>query len=106
MKRNSRRQREAAQKRVAVLFCSIVAVVMICSVMFGAIRTQAAPAETTVKYYTSIQVESGDTLWDLARDFGPDDQDVRRVIKHICKINNVSPETLQPGQVLLIPVEL
>ncbi|MBE6036525.1 MAG: LysM peptidoglycan-binding domain-containing protein [Clostridiales bacterium] len=56
--------------------------------------------------YLQIEVESGDTLWDLARDFGPDDQDVRRVIKHICKINNVSPETLQPGQVLLIPVEL
>jgi len=104
MKRNSRRQREAAQKRVAVLFCSIVAVVMICSVMFGAIRTQAAPAETTVKYYTSIQVESGDTLWAIAGEYITDDYaDMNEYIREVCSINHISEDEIHAGQYIVIP---
>ncbi|MBQ2058766.1 MAG: LysM peptidoglycan-binding domain-containing protein, partial [Firmicutes bacterium] len=51
----------------------------------------------------SVEVVSGDTLWDLARTYGPSDKDVRLVIKDICAINDVSAYTLVPGQNLLIP---
>jgi len=104
MKRNSRRQREAAQKRVAVLFCSIVAVIMICSVMFGAIHTQAAPAELTNKYYTSIQIESGDTLWAIANEYITDEYtDMNEYIREVCSINHISEDEIHAGQYIVVP---
>lgn len=104
MKRNSRRQREAAQKRVAVLFCSIVAVIMICSVMFGAIHTQAAPAELTNKYYTSIQIESGDTLWAIANEYITDEYaDMNEYIREVCAINHISEDEIHAGQYIVVP---
>lgn len=53
--------------------------------------------------YTTIQVQPGDTLWQLARTYGTKDADVRETIYRICKINNVSAETLQVGQYISIP---
>jgi len=104
MKRSSRRQQEEAQKRVAVLFCSIVAVIMICSVMFGAINTQAAPTETTSKYYTSIQIESGDTLWAIASEYITDDySDMNEYIREVCSINHITEDEIHAGQYIVVP---
>ena len=54
--------------------------------------------------YTEVRVQSGDTVWDLALEFGPQDEDVRRVVKRICRINGIEPEELQPEQILQIPL--
>ncbi|MDO5331629.1 MAG: LysM peptidoglycan-binding domain-containing protein [Bacillota bacterium] len=54
--------------------------------------------------YVTIEVMPGDTLWQIARSFGPKGKDVREVIYQICKINSVSAETLKAGQTLLIPI--
>lgn len=104
MRKYSRRQREAAQKRVAVMFCSIIAVIMICSVMFGTINTQAAPAETTNKYYTSIQIESGDTLWAIADEYITDEySDMNEYIREVCSINHISEDEIHAGQYIVVP---
>lgn len=53
--------------------------------------------------FTTVQVQSGDTLWQLARTYGPTDKDVRETIYQICKINDVTAENLQVGQYISIP---
>ena len=104
MKSNRRRQREAAQKRIAVLFCSIVALVVVCSIMFGTIHTQAAPAETTNKYYTSVQIESGDTLWAIANEYITDEYtDINAYIREVCSINHISEDEIHAGQYIVVP---
>jgi hypothetical protein len=45
-------------------------------------------------------------LWDLAKEYGPSDEDVRKVVKRICKINGIVPEGLMPGQKIKIPSRL
>lgn len=54
----------------------------------------------------TVEIHAGDTLWDLARTYGPDDTDVRQIVKVICSYNETSPEELQPGQTILIPKEI
>ena len=61
------------------------------------------PADST---YTEVRIQSGDTLWDLAKVYGPQDEDVRRVVKRICRINEIAPEDLMPGQIIKIPQQL
>jgi len=53
--------------------------------------------------YVEVKVQSGDTLWDIANTYGPDDVDVRRVIYEICRLNDVTADTIVPGQTLLVP---
>lgn len=53
--------------------------------------------------YITVEIQSGDTLWELASQFGPDGTDPRKVVKEICRINGISADQLRPGQEILIP---
>lgn len=50
-----------------------------------------------------INVRQGDTLWQIAKTYGPADADVRQVVYEICRLNNISPEDLRPGQLIKVP---
>ena len=77
----------------------ILAGVMLFSSMAG--RSDVYSADE--KAYITVEVCSGDTLWDIARTYGPSDRDVRQVISEICSLNDVSAYTLRPGQTILVP---
>ena len=53
--------------------------------------------------YTEIRVQTGDTLWNLAEEFGPDNKDIREIVYQICKVNDISADSIYPGQKILIP---
>ncbi len=53
--------------------------------------------------YVSVKVEAGDTLWNLAKEYGPSNVDLRRVIYEIEKINNIDAGSLQTGMIITIP---
>lgn len=104
MNRSSRRHSEAAQKKIALLFCSIVAVITLCSIIFSTTNAQAAPAETTCKYYTSIQIESGDTLWAIASEYITDEYaDMHEYMEEVCAINHISEDEIHAGQYIVVP---
>ena len=71
----SRRAAVKAQRRTFMLGLMVLTVIVIGSVLLGTIRTQAAPAEPSYKYYTSIQIQKGDTLWNIADEYITDDYD-------------------------------
>ena len=60
-------------------------------------------AEPVYKYHNVI-VASGDTMWDIAAKYAGRDEDVREVVFRIAKANSLKNKTLQPGQVLRVPV--
>jgi len=54
--------------------------------------------------YQIIYVNSGDSLWLIAKKFITDQQDIRDFIYRIIKINNLNNNgQIFPGQILLIP---
>lgn len=57
----------------------------------------------TEEAYKEITVKKGDTLWQLAKMYGPNQQDIRETVYTICKINNIKPEELHPGISINIP---
>lgn len=57
----------------------------------------------TKNTYAKVQVQDGDNLWSLAEEFGPEDQDTRKVVYEICKLNQITADSIFPGQVILIP---
>lgn len=53
--------------------------------------------------YELIEVDSGDTLWNIAEKYGTD-KDVRETIYEIKKLNNLSGSEIYQGSILKIPV--
>ncbi|QEK12164.1 LysM peptidoglycan-binding domain-containing protein [Crassaminicella thermophila] len=63
-------------------------------------------AERTNKLkYIEIQIKYGDTIWELAKKFTPNDKDIRKTIYEISLINNLDSLDIYPGQVIKIPTD-
>lgn len=56
--------------------------------------------------YIVVEVKSGDTLWDIAKLYGPEGKDIRRVVHKISLINDIGPGDLRPGQDIKIPSKI
>ena len=54
--------------------------------------------------YVEVKVVSGDTLWELAEQYGGNDLDKREFIYEIMKLNNLKEAKLFAGQILRIPL--
>ena len=76
-------------------------VLLLCMAIGAMFPVVAASPKHTV--YTEVKVQAGDTLWNLAKDYGDQTKDVREVVYDICQFNNVDAASIYPGQVLLIP---
>ena len=69
------------------------------------IRAAAAePKAPTYKYYTSIRVYSGDTLWDIAKEYRTEEySDISSYIAEVREINHLSSNQITDGMYLCIP---
>jgi len=50
-----------------------------------------------------VLVHQGDTLWDLARTYGPHGADPRRTVSRIRELNHLTDSLIRPGEVVLVP---
>lgn len=73
---------------------------------FGIISGLDASTAITVSEYTTVQIESGDTLWDIAQEHMDDGTDPRRAVYEICRVNDIDAGDIIPGMILSIPVNL
>ena len=79
---------------------AIVLIVMISNTFLGLNNASSL----TQQEYIEIEVQSGDTLWNLAREYMSDDNDIRRAVFTLRQINGIAAHELQAGQTILIPV--
>lgn len=54
--------------------------------------------------YEPYTVQSGDTLWDISKEFTPADRDCRGTIEEIKKVNKLENGKIYAGQVILVPI--
>jgi hypothetical protein len=90
----------AARMRLMIFVVVIISSAFIAGgFLFG---QESTGMETPV--YETVRVVSGDTLWDIARTYAPQDKSIRSFISEIKDVNDLSDSTLQIGMVLRIPV--
>ncbi len=85
--------------RIRALFIISITVVVVLLLLASAGN---AAGEITDTY--DYRVRSGDTLWEIAAEHGPQGVDRRRVVASIERINDLSSSSLQAGQIIEIPV--
>ena len=80
---------------------SIISITVMVVLLFLSSAVQATGQITDT---TDYRVKPGDTLWQIARTYGPDNADTRRVVAAIEKLNQIDGGSLQAGQLIEIPL--
>ncbi|MDA2980141.1 MAG: LysM peptidoglycan-binding domain-containing protein [Actinomycetota bacterium] len=88
-----------AGARIRALSIISITIVVVLLLLASAGNASSGPAETL-----SYRVKGGDTLWQIAAEFGPADSDRRQTVAIIEDLNGINAGTLQIGQVIEIPV--
>lgn len=91
------------QKRI--IFLTLVTVVSIVILLGSSIHALANSNDNRPvnKYYTSITVENGDTLWDIADTYiSGYDVDKADYVNEISQLNNLSDGCIHAGQSIVV----
>jgi LysM repeat protein len=104
--RNKRRRQRQLQKNLTLGITTIILVLAL-SVAFGSILANAEDNDTvrSYKYYTSIEVRYGETLWSIAEENMSADHysGINAYIKEVMKINGLTDENITAGQYIIVP---
>ncbi|MCS1351042.1 LysM peptidoglycan-binding domain-containing protein [Mechercharimyces sp. CAU 1602] len=85
-------------------WANVTAVLIVgCFLLFFIVRTDVTAADPYT-HTVEWQVETGDTLWKIARAHTGNREDVRRTIATIIDINQLDNNVIHPGQTLKVPV--
>ncbi|MDE7207571.1 MAG: LysM peptidoglycan-binding domain-containing protein [Lachnospiraceae bacterium] len=101
-----RRRQLQVRRNICMLVLSVMAVVLL-SVFVISISTQASDLKHTAKYkyYKSIEVSKGDTLWSIAKENMDTDhyKNVQEYVNEIKTMNSIKSDHIMSGSSLIIP---
>ena len=102
IRRNRIRRQRQLRCRV-FLFAGVMLVMLSLAGGSFIVRAQDACSEPLYKYYTSIPIEDGDSLWSVAEDYGTGYDSGRDFIQEVIRINHLTDESLRRGDHLIVP---
>ena len=113
IRRKKKREKNPYQshelRKHILAFALTFVLVITCSMMFFTVKTKAQNRDEAVyykyKYYKSITVSRGDSLWTYAAEYADEDQydSYQNYIDEILQINGLSSESITAGQHLVVP---
>ncbi len=105
-KRAMIKKRKQIAKRRMILLLAALFVITLGSVVFGTIFSKAKNPSadiTQYKYYKSITIEQGDSLWSIAEKYCTDAyEDTREYVDELKELNSLTSDIIHEGQHLLV----
>ncbi len=98
-----RKERRCKALRISIIAIATLCIIVIFSASYGAIKSNA---NSKFKYYTSITVEAGENLWDIADEYIDYDiyENKNNYIAEVQSINHLDESgTIVAGQMLIVP---
>lgn len=99
-----RRQKQVAKQKMALLLATVL-IITIGSIVFGTIFSAAQnqhPEAPKYKYYKSITIEHGDTLWSIADEYCGKECSTKEYVEELKELNSLTSDTIYAGQHLLV----
>lgn len=98
---------QKARRRRILLLCVTILLVFGVGVCFGTLLARADETEKApeYKYYTKIEVQKGDTLWEIADRYMDREhyEGRREYIIEVMNINHMTTDRLAVGKKLIVP---
>lgn len=105
----SRRRRAGRANRISAIpfFIGSFLLIAICCLVFNTFFVSAHGNQeeepVAYTYYRSIQIEAGDTLWDIAEEYMTADcSSVEEYVEKLMELNNLSSDEIHAGEKLMI----
>lgn len=103
----SLKRREAVLRRQKKVFAIILLVLVSLGILLGtsinALASSKADVASYNKYYKSVRIEAGDTLWTIADEYIADlNIDKQDYITEICSINNICEDEIHVGDYVVV----
>ncbi len=102
-----RRRNLKAEKRRMLLRCGTTLLLIIFSiVIFASVFTSDASEDLgRMKYYTSVRIEAGDSLWSITDTYMTDDyKDRSAYMQELCTLNHLMPDAMiHEGEYVVVP---
>lgn len=100
-----RKQRE--KRKMILLIVLTLVVIFVIGMEFGSMITRAKEpaAPAMYKYYANVEIQDGDTLWDLAGDYmdAAQYEDRMDYINEVMTINGMHDTCLIEGRKIILP---
>lgn len=98
-----RREKKVATQKIIFLLATVF-LITIGSVIFGSSFSAAQSDEsaTLYKYYKSVELKQGDSLWSIAETYKLKGTDTRKYIAELMKINNLTSDKINRNKHLII----
>lgn len=77
-------------------FIIIAGIIVVVILILGAVRSSGKPG---FEMYETYVIENGDTLWDIAKKYKPENISYREYIYKLREYNGITAE-IQPGQAI------
>lgn len=91
-------------KRFLYSLTTVFVVAVFCVFFLQASPVNAQSDQVNSKYFTVIEVESGDTLWNIAQEYRTSEySSIEEYIKEIQAINHISGDAITSGCYLTVP---
>lgn len=104
-KRKLRRQKEIRRKIILAILS--VCIILTCALSYSALISNASAEVTDIsyKYFTSIEVSYGDSLWSIAEEYKDDKfyDSTEDYIEEVVRMNHLTSSNIKAGQCLIIP---
>lgn len=92
-----------AQRIMVIAVLAVTACALIGFGSFLGSSTQASD-DTNYKYYTSVEVKNGDTLWDIASEHITEEyKSLQEYVIEVKALNGLQSDSIKSGQSLVIP---
>ena len=105
--RNNRIRRQRELRRHAFMGIFAIVLAFSFSLMFFSFGTKAQSNDEEIlyKYYKSIVIEEGDTLWGYAEIYGIESHynSYQEYINEVVRMNGLSDENVTAGQHIILP---
>ncbi len=89
-----------------IIFSGFLIGVICIILFFSCISTEASDLSNQhfYKYFTNIEVNSGDTLWSIANTYKDDHyRSTRAYIQEVKRMNNLTSDHIQAGTHIIVP---
>ncbi len=89
--------------RIRFTLFVVLAIILLTTCVNFALGLNVA-SSSTIPQYAQVEIESGDTLWEIAELYMDDSDDIRKFVYDICKLNDITAAELQAGMTIMVPI--
>lgn len=100
-----RRQKQVRRNIIILIVCTVMIITFLISLISFSTQANDLEHASSYKYYKSIEISKGDTLWSIAKEhFDPEHyKDANEYINEVKRMNGLFSDEIQSGSHLIVP---